>query len=86
MRKDCGWKCETEGEAGSEERENGKQAEKYLAFYLPLIKPITLSLKEIESGIDGDTMERERKPEVINRLMKLLLEERWIDRDDTDEE
>lgn len=31
-RKDCGWKCETEGEGGSEERENGKQAEKYWHF------------------------------------------------------
>lgn len=57
-----------------------------MAFYLPLIKSITLSLREIESGIDGDTMERERKPDIINRLMKLLLEERWIVRDDTDEE
>lgn len=37
---DGGWKCETEGE-GRKWRKNGKHAEKYLAFYLPLIKSIT---------------------------------------------
>lgn len=40
-------------------KERMKQAEKYLAFYLLLIKSITLSVREIESGIDRDTVERE---------------------------
>lgn len=56
MRKDGGWKCETEGEEKVVEvkKENGKQAEKYLAFYLSLIKFITLSFREIERRIDRD--------------------------------
>lgn len=65
-RKDGGWKCETEGEekvVESEERENGNQAEKYLAFYLPLIKFITLSVSETGRGIDRDIRGKERERE-----------------------
>lgn len=85
-RKDGGWKCETEGEGVSEERENGKQAEKYLAFYLLLIKSITLSVREMGVGLTGTQWkEKQAETEIINWLIKLFFKERWIDRNDTDE-
>lgn len=74
-RKGCGWKCETEGEGGSEERRERETGRKILALYLPLIKSIALSLRETERGIDRDMMGGggAAEQEIINRLMKLLL-------------
>lgn len=55
MRKEGGWKCETEGEGKSDEKERMENRQRnILSFYLLLIKLITLSVREIESGIDRD--------------------------------
>lgn len=71
------------------ERENGKkrQKKKKLAFFLLLIKFITfVSEGDWERDWQGhgcrERKRRQEQLEMINRLIKLLFKERWIDRDE----
>lgn len=71
------------------ERENGKkrQKKKKLAFFLLLIKFITfVSEGDWERDWQGhgcrERKRRREQLEIINRLIKLLFKERWIDRDE----
>lgn len=95
--KDGGRKCETEGEEeavevkkermGKRKRKKKKKTEKYLAFYLLLIKFITfVSQGDWERDWQGHGWEerkrRREQLEIINPLIKLLFKERWIDRDE----
>lgn len=92
--KDGGRKCETEGEEEAmevkrEKERMGKkrQKKKNLAFYLLLIKFITfVSEGDWERDWQGhgcrERKRRREQLEIINRLIKLLFKERWIDRDE----
>lgn len=71
------------------ERENGKKRQKKnkLAFFLLLIKCITfVSEGDWERDWQGhgcrERKRRREQLEIINRLIKLLFKERWIDRDE----
>lgn len=71
------------------ERENGKkrQKKKKLAFFLLLIKFSTfVSEGDWERDWQGhgcrERKRRREQLEIINRLIKLLFKERWIDRDE----